>query len=347
MAQQIDVSQLVQVTAQAAQAAAQAAAALQKVADRKDGSKFAEAGKVVSKPDAYGTDDVEQDIAKWTEFYDNFRAWLFYADPDYETSLDHLEANTSVPVDISTMDGPQVVRARQLYSILVGSLKGKPLRILKGVSNRNGFEAWRQLLAQYQPRTRARSISLLSALMNFPAFNKTQTILEQIQGFERLKAEYRKSSGVDLADDVSLSILVRCLPKHLQQHIQLQLTETSSYGSIRSLVIAYEQTTSSWTDKRIYSEVGVFTGAVTSYGTPGDSAPMEIGALQWKGKARESRKMVSLVGKERVKEKMMLKEKENLKESLASQMVKEKDLERRVKLQINLFTVITVVSRVT
>ena len=38
MAQQIDVSQLVQVTAQAAQAAAQAAAALQKVADRKDHS---------------------------------------------------------------------------------------------------------------------------------------------------------------------------------------------------------------------------------------------------------------------------------------------------------------------
>ena len=97
MAQQIDVSQLVQVTAQAAQAAAQAAAALQKVADRKDGSNFAEAGKVVSKPDAYGTDDVEQDIAKWTEFYDNFRAWLFYADPDYEMSLDHLDSTFMWP----------------------------------------------------------------------------------------------------------------------------------------------------------------------------------------------------------------------------------------------------------
>ena len=277
--QQMDVSQLVQVTAQAAQAASRAAEALQKIADKKDGSKFNEAGKVVSKPEPYGTDDVEQDISKWTEFYDGFRAWLLYADPEYETSLDHLESNTATPVDISTMDGPQVSRARQLYSILIGSLKGKPLRILKGVSNRNGFEAWRQLLAQYQPRTRARSISLLSALMNFPVFNKSQTILEQVQGFERLRAEYRKSSGVDLADDVSLSILVRCLPKHLQQHIQLQLTESSTYGSIRSLVIAYEQTTSSWTDKRIYPEVGVFTGAVTSYGNPGDLAPMEIGAL--------------------------------------------------------------------
>ena len=284
--QQMDVSQLVQVTAQAAQAASRAAEALQKIADKKDGSKFNEAGKVVSKPEPYGTDDIEQDISKWTEFYDGFRAWLLYADPEYETSLDHLESNTATPVDISTMDGPQVSRARQLYSILIGSLKGKPLRILKGVSNRNGFEAWRQLLAQYQPRTRARSISLLSALMNFPVFNKSQTILEQVQGFERLRAEYRKSSGVDLADDVSLSILVRCLPKHLQQHMQLQLTESSTYGSIRSLVIAYEQTTSSWTDKRIYSEVGVFTGAVTSYGNPGDLAPMEIGALHWKGKGK-------------------------------------------------------------
>ena len=77
------------------------------------------------------------------------------------------------------------------------------------------------------------------------------------------------------------------MPKHLQQHIQLQLTETSKYATTRSLVIAYEQTISSWTDKGIYSEVGVFTGAVTSYGTLGDSAPMEIGALQCKGKSKD------------------------------------------------------------
>ena len=52
--------------------------------------------------------------------------------------------------------------------------------------------------------------------------NKSQTIIEQIQGFEWLRNEHRRSSGVDLADDVSLSILVRCLPKALQQHVQLQ-----------------------------------------------------------------------------------------------------------------------------
>ena len=150
---------------------------------------------MVRQPDPYGTDDVEQDISKWTECYDNFCAWLFCADKEYEVSLDHLESNTATPIDMSTMDLGQQERSKQLYSILIGSLRGRPLRILKGVTGRNGFEAWRQLLSQYQPRTRARSISMQSALMNFPAFGKMQTIVEQIQGFERLRNEYRRSNG--------------------------------------------------------------------------------------------------------------------------------------------------------
>ena len=69
--------------------------------------------------------------------------------------------------------------------------------------------------------------------------------------------------------------------------MQLQLREDSSYSIVRSLVVAYEQTTSSWTDKRIYSEVGVSLGAVGSYAAPGGAAPMEVDAVQqqpWKGK---------------------------------------------------------------
>lgn len=53
------------------------------------------------------------------------------------------------------------------------------------------------------------SINLVHEVFRFPcflhsAFNKNQTIIEQIQGFERLRNEYRRSSGVELADDISL-----------------------------------------------------------------------------------------------------------------------------------------------
>ena len=61
-----------------------------------------------------------------------------YADKEYEVSLDHLENNTATPVDMSTMDPGQQERSKQLYSILIGSLRGRPLRILKGV----GWQKW-------------------------------------------------------------------------------------------------------------------------------------------------------------------------------------------------------------
>ena len=79
---------------------------------------FRKLAKQSGKPDPYGTDDVEQDIWKLTEFYDSFRAWLFYAEPEYEASPDHLEGNTATPSDLTTLGLPQVQRARQLYSFL-------------------------------------------------------------------------------------------------------------------------------------------------------------------------------------------------------------------------------------
>ncbi len=67
----------------------------------------------------------------------------------------------------------------------------------------------------------------------------------------------------------------------MQQHVQLQMKEESTYAEERAAVLAYENVTQSWTDKRIFNELGV----VQSYaaGSSG-SAPMEIDAVQWKGK---------------------------------------------------------------
>ena len=38
---------------------------------------------------------------------------------------------------------------------------------------------------------------------------------------------------MELADDIQLSVLVRCLPKHIQQHVQLQLKEDSTFNDVR------------------------------------------------------------------------------------------------------------------
>ena len=122
--------------------------------------------------------------------------------------------------------------------------------------------------------------------MNYPSFDKNRSLLEHIQLLERVRTEYRKASGVELADDIQLSVLVRCLPKHIQQHVQLQLKEDSTYSDVRNAVLGYENVTQNWSEKKIFTELGV----VQSYGTSGGGpAPMEIDVVTWKGKGKFKR----------------------------------------------------------
>ena len=108
--------------------------------------------------------------------------------------------------------------------------------------------------------------------MNIPGFvQKDRTLLDQILGLERLRTEYVRASGSDIADDIMLSVLVRALPKAIQQLVQLQMNENSTYAQVRSLVVGYEKTTTSWSHTKIHSELGILpvsssVAAPSSYG---------------------------------------------------------------------------------
>ena len=59
---------------------------------------------------------------------------------------------------------------------------------------RNRGKKRRKLVQLFSPKTKSRSISLLAALMNIPAFSlKDKTLMDQILGLERLRTEYMRS----------------------------------------------------------------------------------------------------------------------------------------------------------
>ena len=287
----LDVAQLIQAATDAARAAADAAAALRDVQASRgtglSGKGFSEASKVIRQPDPFGSENHEEDLSKWQDFTVNFKAWLFYGDSGFESDLHRVETNyASTPIEFPRSEPNDVQeRCKQLFNILTGILRGKPLRLLRQTSERNGFEVWRKLVQLFSPKTKSRSISLLAALMNIPAFSlKDKTLMDQILGLERLRTEYMRSSGTDVADDLMLSILVKSLPKALQTHIQLQMTEHSTYAQVRELVLSYESVTTTWSAGRIHSELGILPSSSTAsspaYNGP---APMEIDRFE-KGK---------------------------------------------------------------
>ena len=93
--------------------------------------------------------------------------------------------------------------------------------------------------------------------MQFPQFTKDRTFTEQILSLERLRSEYQRCAGQDISDDLALSILVKCLPAAIRQHVQLQITEKHTYSDIKAFVQTYEMTTSTWSTSRVHSELGV------------------------------------------------------------------------------------------
>ena len=249
--------------------------------------------KLVRQPDPFGSagnDAFDQELAIWPDFVLNFKSWLYFADAECEKCLDAVEKDPKTVVNLIGVSTDVLVKANKLYSILSGLLKHKPLRILRQVSERHGFEVYRRLMQLYSPHTKSRAVSLLSAFMSLPAFVSGRTFLEQIQGLERLREEYRKSSGQDVPDDLVLSVLVKCLPKTVQQHIRLSMNDASTYSSVLPQVLSYEAISSTWTSNQIHTQLGISDKPANS----GGPAPMEIDQVQWrKGKGKSKSKFDS------------------------------------------------------
>lgn len=196
---------------------------------------------------------------------------LFYGDSHFEAEVKYIEEHPKEVAALAGMTDEQKTRSHQLYSILTGLLKGKPLRVLRQVADRNGYEVLRQLVDLYTPSSRTRSIALLQAFLHFPSFVKERTMLEQILAMERLRAEYQQCSGKDVSDDLALSVLVKALPRKVREHIQLQMTDTTTYQEIRGKVLSYEMTTTTWSTSKVRAELGV----IPSYPSLDTGGPME------------------------------------------------------------------------
>ena len=154
------------------------------------------------------------------------------------------------------------------------------------------LEVWRQLHSLYVPKDKGQEHGNSGNNHELSGiFQRTGLCLSRYRFLERLGDEYQKASGVNISEDILQTVLVRSLPKAVQQHIQLGMSNTTTYQEIRDRVVAYEKVSSSWTKDRILMERGGGPiGAVTSCASGGDSGPtpMEINMVQ-KGKGKKGK----------------------------------------------------------
>ena len=260
----------------------QLAQAIQSLASSNSNS-FKDGGKAVKAPEVFAPKSLEEEISGFEEWSFLFVNWLLVHEPDYREDLRIAETRAE-SMNIDTYSDAGKKRAYRLYSILSSYLKGRPLRLLKAVTNRDGLLVWQRLHQELKPSTRSRELALAEALVSFPPLQAGSSLLEYVLVYERLIREYESVSNTFYPDNLKMSTLLKGLPSDVKRHIQLNLSGDTTYTGLRDKLLQFEKTTASWTTEHVMRGLQLTSSTTSSFGMPfmGDQSspsPMEIDRL--------------------------------------------------------------------
>ena len=122
---------------------------------------MAEVLKLAARPTPY--DNGER---TWLEFHFKLGNYLTLVNERYVQLLQDAESQPVANVPAGTDEGSVLIRtlSHTLYALLTLTT-GRSLRLVQRVPNRNGFEVWRQLVAENAPKTAGRRFAMLQAVL--------------------------------------------------------------------------------------------------------------------------------------------------------------------------------------
>eukprot|EP00959_Pyramimonas_sp_CCMP1952_P263867 5518073-Pyramimonas_sp.AAC.1 len=101
-------------------------------------------------------------------------------------------------------------RSRMLFYLLAVSMtmKSRGFKLIENTKSSSGFEAWRQLIMECEPRVRGRQGALLNQLLN-ATFKAGVGHRESIETWERGGAEYEEQAEDILPESINANALVQ------------------------------------------------------------------------------------------------------------------------------------------
>ena len=236
------------------------------------------ASRILKAPDTFSGDD-PMSFASWRF---QITSWLTFSDSRYTTLLEKVETMTTAPT-ISTYDAPEKELAHKLYAVLTSYLRGRCSHIIKAFSkSRDGFAIWYQLIREFEPSSRQRSLALISSSLGpYPVFAKEKSCLESILVYEQTVQQFEESSGTTYPDELKVATLMRCCNATLREFLQLNIKEDSTYLQVREHIMNYERISKSWTQEQVLKSI---------QDTPRDGpVPMEVDRVE-KGTGKDKGK---------------------------------------------------------
>ncbi|CAE7034980.1 unnamed protein product [Symbiodinium sp. CCMP2592] len=236
--------------------------------------------KVLKAPEPFRRKDRDAELSLWANWSWELEQYLSCLDRAFGVELQTIRRRPANPIALASLTEAEADRSRLLYGVLAGLLHDKGKRVLKSLTDANGFEAYRILSQDLMPSSRNRILALLQAIHSWPAFDNRTGLMTQLTRFESAVNEYEGLTGTSMSDDNRLAAVLRCLSGQLRTQATVLITESSTYQDLRNLIERWDTSQTKWSTS-IASTFGI---ASSSSGGP---APMEIDRVAWnKGKPK-------------------------------------------------------------
>ena len=175
--------------------------------------------------------------------------YLTLVDERYVALLLDAESQPVANLPTGTEESAVTIRtlSHTLYALLATLTTGRSLRLVQRVPNRNGFEAWRQMVAENAPKTAGRRFAMLQAVLQPGMSDNPAKFEETWKSWEHLMDIYENLSSTKLDDDVKISVVLRECPQKLRDHLLVNSKQfESNYNKLTAIIQAYLNTNKTW-----------------------------------------------------------------------------------------------------
>ena len=160
----------------------------------------------------------------------------------YVALLQDAESQPVANVLAGTDESSALIRtlSHTLVVLLATLTTGRSFRFVQRVPNRNGFEVWRQLVAEDAPKTAGRRFAMLQAVLQPGIGHHPAKFEEAWNAWEHQVDVCEKVATSKLDDDVKISVVQREAPTKLRDNWLLNSQQfESNFNKLRAIVQAY------------------------------------------------------------------------------------------------------------
>ena len=100
---------------------------------------------------------------------------------------------------------------------------------------------------EVEPPRRQRSLAIAQALAADPRFDGKKRALENVLTYESLVQTVEELSGQKYPEELKAATLIRDSEAPLREHLELTVTEGTSYAHLREAIRNFEKANKSWT----------------------------------------------------------------------------------------------------